>query len=95
MSREKLVSSRGQIVCIESYAEAYSAPCCPLTQAGLFALREGSLSVDAVMEFASDIFATASEGMEPEPCYVIHFEGRWPELYTEEALQKTLEKLAS
>lgn len=95
MSRQELTSSRGQVVCIESYAEEYSAPCCLITEAGLSALRDGSLSVEAVMEFASDIFATATEGIEPEPCYVIHFEGRWPELYTEEALQKTLEKMVS
>lgn len=78
---------------MESYADEYSAPCCMITEAGLQAIRDGSLSSDEVVEFAEDIFATASEGMEPQPCYVIHFEGRWPELYTEGALQRSLEKM--
>lgn len=95
MPSQELTSSDGQVLCVESYADEYSAPCCMITEAGLQAIRDGSLSPDAVSEFAEDISATASEGMEPEQCYVIHLEGRWPELYTEEALQRSLLKLAS
>lgn len=95
MPRQELKSQNGQALCVESYADEYSAPCCMITEAGLQAIRDGSLLPDAVSEFAQDIFATASEGMEPEPCYVVHFEGRWPELYSEEALQESLESYVS
>ena len=93
MPRQELTSSDEQVLCVESFAEEYCAPCCMITEEGAQAIRDGSLSADTVMEFASDIFAVATEGMEVDSCYVIHLDGRWPELYTEEALRKSLELL--
>jgi|GEM_PF-1947365 len=95
MARQELTSEDGTVLCLESFAEEYGAPCCTVTEAGQEALRNGSLSPDQVMEFTADIFAIAKEGDEPDACYVVHLEGRWPELYTESALQKSLERFAS
>lgn len=91
MARQELKSQDGEVLCMESFAEEYCAPCCAVTEAGIEALRDESLSSDGLIEFVSDIFAIATEGEEPQACYVIHFPDRWPELYTEEALQKSLE----
>jgi hypothetical protein len=93
MPRQKLISLNEQELLLESFAEEYCAPCCVITEAGLEAIQDGLLSTDEVMEFAGDIFAIATEGMEQDTCYVIHMEGRWPELYSEEALRKSLEKM--
>ncbi len=95
MAQKELLSSEGLILCDESYADEYSAPCCVITEHAFQAIRDELFSFEKIIEFADDISALASEGMEPESCYVISLPGRWPELYTEEALRRSILKLTS
>lgn len=78
---------------VETTSDEYNAPCCFISREAIQAIADDRFAIDDVVTFIEEVQAYGYEGMEPEPCLVVHFEGRWPELYTERSLRLSLVQL--
>lgn len=85
----------GKTIFEESYAEEQDMPCCIVSEAGIEAFRDGIVTVDDLAEFVGDIFGVKIVDPDVEEYYVVQFPDKWPELFTEEELQKRVAQLVS